>query len=408
MKKEELLSALNIESVTDLFDEVYGKAVAEYAERGVFFLTEDFLSDIQEKYHPFYKYYDFVKEMRARVAAKPVLCIFSLTLYKMLELNRDRGNELIRMFPRKPLEVTEDEVDFEFTGFFAQLAFAPEMADFYISRGLPKVYFSETLTDMFEVSGIYAYSLTVDRLGYNNITYFWWNQYYINHKIVRIGQLNFEIDRMFGENCIALRSDKGEYKLLAYNKGVTETGQVLGTLGDEKQAFFADFAETEDAYEGYEIDTDAALITTRRLTLPKKEWTVAIRPGDNFLNVHIPRSGKIDRESNLFAYREALRLHRIMFPDRDFKAIGCSSWLVSPKLGELLPETSNIVAFMSGYRKYPVKTQGQAVFGFLFTKKVQRYEDLPEDTSLRRAVKKLYMDGGAVIEAAGLIFPDDI
>ena len=103
MKKEELLSALNIESVTDLFDEVYEKAVVEYGERGVFFLTEDFLSDIQEKYHPFHRYYDFIKEMRARVSSKPVLCIFSLALYKMLELNRDRGNELIRMFPRQSL-----------------------------------------------------------------------------------------------------------------------------------------------------------------------------------------------------------------------------------------------------------------------------------------------------------------
>jgi hypothetical protein len=97
-----------------------------------------------------------------------------------------------------------------------------------------------------------------------------------------------------------------------------------------------------------------------------------------------------------------------MFPDKELKAIGCCSWLLSPTLAEILPETSNIVAFLTPYHKYPIKTQGQAVFSFLYPKKVEKYEDLEENTSLQRKVKELYLSGGGVPEAGGLIFFDDL
>lgn len=408
ISKEALLKKLNIESTNEIFEKIYEHTLQEFSERGAFFMNMEFLEEIQEKYTPFHIYYDYVKERLARLVGNDELCFFSLLLHRMLEYNREMKGANISMFPRKPLDSVEDEVDFEFAGFIAQLAFAHEMADFYIKRGFPVEHFSETLTDMFETAGIYAYSLSAGRLGYNNTTYFNWNQYYIYHKIVRIGQLNFEIDRPFHEYCIALRNKSGECKILAYNKGVAKGGVIVGTLGDEVEEFFAEFNETDDAYIGYEIDTVRALVTKNKLTLPKNEWSVAIRPGDNFLNVHIPRSGKINKENNEYAYREAIRLHRIMYPDKDLKAIGCCSWLLSPTLTEILPETSNIVAFLNPYHKYPIKTQGKAVFSFLYPKKAEKYEDLEESTSLQRKVKELYLNGGAVLEAAGLIFPDEL
>lgn len=408
MRKNDLLKALNIDESTDLFNSVYDSALSEFKESGVFYLNRGFVEDIQKKYHPFTEYYDFILEMVDRVSKKPELCLFSLILHRMIEKNKAMDGENISMPERTPFESSEDETDFEFTGFFAHLAFTHEMADYYLKRGLPTEYFTDTLHDMYETAGIYAYSLTAGRLGYNNTTYFSWNQYYIYHKIVRIGQLNFEIRRPFPDHIVALRNSKGEIRLLAHNKGVTAEGEIVGTLGNTEEDFFADFKETEQTYEGYLIDEEGIKVTKERRAFPKSEWSIAIKPGDDYLNVHIPRSGKITKESNERDYREALRLHRLMFPEMDFKAIGCQSWLLSRQLKEMLPEGSNIVAFLSAYRKYPVKTGGKAVFSFLFPKKADSYEELAEDTSLQRKVKALYLSGGAVIEAAGLIFPEDI
>ncbi len=405
--KRSLLKKFNIKKTNELFDEIYGKTEEEFRAFGNFFLKKGFVESVQEKFDPFRDYYDLIISERDGLSSNSELSLFSLLLYRMLELNRERGGENIKMFEREALLPAEHERDFEFTGFFAELAFAPEMADFYIGRGLPLEYFSDTLHDMYETAGIYAYSLSVGRLGYNNTTYFDWNQYYIYHKIVKIGELNFETAE-FPEWCVGLRSRSGEYKLLAYNKGVTREGYVVGTFNFTEEEFFADLVESEDAFIGYEIDERGALITKNKLTLPKEEWSAAIRPGDDFLNVHIPRCGNITKENNEFAYREALRLHKIMFPEKDFKAIGCTTWLLSSELYGLLPKKSKIRMFADGYHKLPRKTSGKNVFDFLFPKKACRYEDLEESTSLQRSVKELYLSGGAVIDRAGLIFPDEL
>ncbi len=404
---KELLERFNIKNTNALFEEIYENTLAEFDREGNFFLKKGFVEDIQEKYSPFSEYYDFILSERDRLASRPELSLFSLLLHRMLEKNRDAFGELIPMFERNPISSSEDETDFEFTGFFAELAFAPEMAEFYIGRGLPREYFSDTLHDMYETAGIYAYSLSVGRLGYNNTTYFEWNQYYIYHKIVKIGELNFET-ASFPDWCVGLRNVNGEYKLLACNKGVTKEGYILGTLGIEEEEFFADFAETEDAFVGYEIDTEDGLVTKNLVTLPKSEWTCAIKEGDGFLNVHIPRNGNITKENNEFAYREALRLHKRIFPEWEIKAVGCTTWLLSTELSELLPEGSKICEFADGYRKIPRKTSGKNVFNFLFPKKAEKYEDLEENTTLQRKVKSLYLSGGAIIDRAGLVFPDEL
>lgn len=410
--REELLKIFKVTEVNEIqehmLDKVYSKAVEEFEKDGVFFLNEEFLLNIQERFHPFSEYFDYVKERLRSLMKRKEFCLFSLLLYRMIEYQRDNGAKIFTMFQREKFESVEDEVDFEFTGFFAELAFAPEMAEFYFKRGFPKEYFTDTLHDMYETAGIYAYSLTAGRLGYNNTTYFSWNQYYLYHRIVKIGELNFEIDRPFHDYVIALRNKDGECKLLAYNKSVTATGLPQGSFGVEEIEFFADFSETPDAYIGYEINSEKQTVTKNKLTLSKNEWTVAIRPGDNYLNVHIPRSGKINSENSEWAYREAVRLHRIMFPDKNFKAFGCASWLLSPDLKELLPEHSNILAFQNKYHKYPIKISGKSVFTFAFPKPVEKYEDLEESTSLQRKIKAHCLKGEHIAEGAGIFFFDEI
>ena len=411
--RDELLKKFGVTEVDEkqglLLDAVFDNTIEEYERSGVYYANREFILDIQKKYRPFTEYFDFVMERVESFSKREDFKLFSLLLHRMLEYSRDNGSEIFSMFKREKFSSVEDEVDFEFTGFFAELAFVHEMADYYFKRGLPKECFTDTIHDMYETAGIYAYSLSAGRLGYNNTTYFSWNQYYVYHKIVKIGELNFEIDHPFYDYVIALKNNKnGEYKLLAYNKGVLSNGMTEGSFGIEERDFFADFTETPDSYIGYEIDEEKERVTKNKVSLSKSEWSVAIRPGDNFLNVHIPRRGKINSENNEAAYREAIRLHRIMFPEKDLKAIVCTSWLLSPDLKELLSESSNIIAFQSKFHKYPIKATGKTVFSFAFPNAVEKYEDLAEDTSLQRKIKSRYLEGKSITEGSGIIFFDEI
>lgn len=79
--------------------------------------------------------------------------------------------------------------------------------------------------------------------------------------------------------------------------------------------------------------------------------------------------------------------------------------MLDPALREFLPENSNIIAFQKKYTLYAGETEGIDVFNFVFkmqyTKEVD-YNSMPEDTSLQRALKKLYLDGKYIYEYEGV------
>ena len=81
------------------------------------------------------------------------------------------------------------------------------------------------------------------------------------------------------------------------------------------------------------------------------------------------------------------------FFQETFEAFVCESWLVSPKLKELLGEDSNIIKFMGLFENYgivyPFRQAEQRVFGVICEQK----EEYPEHTSLQRALKKYVLDG---------------
>ncbi|MBR2615747.1 MAG: hypothetical protein IKC69_03625, partial [Clostridia bacterium] len=79
------------------------------------------------------------------------------------------------------------------------------------------------------------------------------------------------------------------------------------------------------------------------------------------------------------------------------------SWLLSPVLNEVLGEEAKISRFSSLYTRFPRKNAGKAPFSYVFPMGYDSLESLPEDTRLRRALKKHYLEGGFVYDTSGII-----
>jgi hypothetical protein len=71
-------------------------------------------------------------------------------------------------------------------------------------------------------------------------------------------------------------------------------------------------------------------------------------------------------------------------------------------------ENSKVLQFASAYSKFPIHTEGEDVLNFVFYLKFKTYFDLPEDTSLQRSLKKLYINGGRLYEYGGIFAADKI
>ncbi len=112
-----------------------------------------------------------------------------------------------------------------------------------------------------------------------------------------------------------------------------------------------------------------------------------VRPGDTYVNFHIPSSGvPLIDEVRFASYREAYKHYVDLFPEGKV-LFGCSSWLLFPRHREFLPERMNIRSFIEDFELISWSESEKfdnawRVFG--------KYADLPpeklpRDTTLRRA-----------------------
>ena len=127
--------------------------------------------------------------------------------------------------------------------------------------------------------------------------------------------------------------------------------------------------------------------------------------GDPTVSVHIPAGGGLTPavvDETLAQFRLFLADY---YPEYDYRAFVCASWLMDPQLDALLPEDSNIVRFSRRFTRLARKSQGDGVFNFIFSKPDMNFDicDLPENTRLERAVKQHYLSGKAIYEMNGFI-----
>lgn len=113
-----------------------------------------------------------------------------------------------------------------------------------------------------------------------------------------------------------------------------------------------------------------------------------ILAGTKGLNVHIPAGEPLVYEECLKSFERASD-----FFGEEYRVFVCESWLLSPHLKEILPETSNIIRFQElfcvtevGYA-YPQAEQ--RIFGKIFSDKRQ----YPENTALQRKAKEYVLTG---------------
>ena len=81
----------------------------------------------------------------------------------------------------------------------------------------------------------------------------------------------------------------------------------------------------------------------------------------------------------------------------------CDSWLLSPELKKLLPEDSNIIRFQNKFRIERFDEENPYFVGWVYPgmEDLPR-EQLPENTTLQRNMKKYLIEGGKLGSAYGV------
>ncbi len=239
-----------------------------------------------------------------------------------------------------------------------------------------------------------------------NKLYYSWQNHFIKAEIYKAGSIQFE-RRTLPNAAVYLRNKNTKEVIAVMNTGTFHASgrQLLGSRGceDPEGAFKATFTEDEDNYYGHR--SLGPRVETTSGTFPKAEWEIFARPGDKCMSIHIPKGADISPETLDAAFREGRRTLQERFPEHTGNMIFASSWIIDPKLEELLGPDSKITKLGRRFIRYPQRSAGMHIYGNVFNKRLegQPYEELPEDTSLMRKLKQLYLDGGYIYAYGGLI-----
>lgn len=136
------------------------------------------------------------------------------------------------------------------------------------------------------------------------------------------------------------------------------------------------------------------------------EYEFMKRREEPMISIHIP-SDTVFSEANLDeTFRAAKEFIATFYPEHANERAFCDSWIIAPKLRELLPETSGIIRFQNRFASIEETKRPDACLHWVFHCNVQTpLEELPEDTSLQRKIKELMLNGGNLYGGFGLL-PD--
>ncbi|MBR4108831.1 MAG: hypothetical protein IKK41_00690 [Oscillospiraceae bacterium] len=217
--------------------------------------------------------------------------------------------------------------------------------------------------------------------------------------------MGFNIEVLtFPEGALVLKNKENAKVLpLIYNEAIHQSGNILGSAGFEVgvDAPIATVRETGDGFYGFAARNN--LVSPQEEFFPKDKWECAIRPGDHVLSVHLPKGMDLTPSNVDTAFRTVIEKAALWFPGNPIKGLYCGSWLLDPTLGELIGKGAKIALFGDRFVRWPIRSDGQEVFRFVFSSKPDDLKDLPENTRLEKGLKNLYLSGGFIREHRGVI-----
>lgn len=124
---------------------------------------------------------------------------------------------------------------------------------------------------------------------------------------------------------------------------------------------------------------------------------------DKCINVHIPSDAVFSQQSVLESLSQFKNFCKQYYPECDGQEIQCESWLLSPALKDVLDDNSNILAFQKLFNVVETDYESMAVLDWVFPGFNSVSEQLPEETSLQKNMKKYLLDGKKIGWSKGIL-----
>lgn len=366
------------------FEPLYSEALSRMRESGADMFSDERILALEGEWGLFPRYLTEVREAARELRSDEGLMAFGYLLY--LAYVRDlRGVPL----PDEKRPATE------FLPLFSVLYLTPEYIADCRARSIPDAVIADSLREADTQIGDYA--ALFGRPGCR--IYGEWLKLFLKGRIFRLGRLNFEMTVLPA----GVRIFEREGKLYPIPDGIDLHPKGMGfgsagmTDGTPIPARAEVFGDTVRGFLPDALGECTAGQTVLRGVRP------VLSPADPVISVHIPTTGgSFSPNACDAAFALADAFFARCFPEFSYEFYFCHSWLMDKRLSLLLGRESNIGAFADRFTVWPGVSAGQGVFEYLYCCSPDTDPSaLPEDSALRRAVKRHLLAGGHVYEKFG-------
>ncbi|CAN5565677.1 hypothetical protein BH10CHL1_BH10CHL1_07390 [soil metagenome] len=249
----------------------------------------------------------------------------------------------------------------------------------------------------------------------------WFGVTVASGNLYRLGRLEFILKAFNGNIRVYRHRQSGQVLALA-EEGVhfTQAGYLPFDFDEATYAHFgwrkeepaeaewiARIVENEDTIIGHAISPYGYALRTPQ-QLAKAEWALMLRNGDTVLDMHIPNFMPLELDLLQASLKRALDFFPRYYPERPFKAFTCGSWLFNTQWVEMLPATSNILAFQQQGYLFPLPSNGAGGLYFIFGDRLVDLDKAQQATGLQRAAVAHLRAGGKLRNGGFLLLPEDV
>lgn len=399
---EKLMARLGVTQYPTRWEKIYEEALETYQKDQNPLLHPEYYKKLHLQYGVLPDFLEIYQNAAVEVAKNKDLALFFTLLCRAMQ---DRSDILadIRQLEMPQAPAGQATLPYDMLTALVMLQSVPDNFKDLTRRGVPEADrdFALRAPEYCVTGGVLKGRPCLEHFDYYQRAY--------DCRLHRFGRLEYEFPRVVS-GCYAFQNDAGEKILLADGQNFHRSGQVLGTRGftEEEGAFTAFVEETDAAFIGYPFNKKGCG-ENHRVTLLKSQWRCLVKPGDPVVGIHIPSTyvhGPLTEERVEASQEQAKGVLLRCYPDYDWRAFFCHSWLVDPTVGDLVSEGSNLHSFNRRFVPFPGEScVGESVYDFVFgVDKNTPAESLPDKTTLQKQIKSWYLQGGIIRDMSGLIF----
>jgi hypothetical protein len=289
------------------------------------------------------------------------------------------------------------------------LSAVPEMLAIYEDLGVPDDLYYDTITDFRLWMETDYYHQRYGRFGITP----WIARWLCHHWrgiILRLGRLQFSLGK-FGGRLSAYRHRQTGRVIALSEPGIrfTADGSMWRECcGDDAGTWISTLEHRGDRVTGSSITPDGHA-HREPLTLHLADWQLVLARDADMLTFHVPAGARLTFDECGAAFNSALDVFPRYYPSFRFRGFWTSTWMMDPRLLDLVPPDSNIARLQREMYVYP-ELQGddqqylERVFGWGTTD----INSVEWKTSLQRAIGGYLASGEHFHGGCCFLLADDV